>query len=327
MIDLSTQYMGLKLRNPLIAASSGLTNKVEHLKELNEKGIGAIVLKSIFEEQINAQAHQLFKQASAFDYAEAYDYIVNYSSAHAVDEYLNLIQQAKKIVTVPVIASINCYSLSEWTSYVKKVEQAGADGIELNIFILPSDPNLLSAEIEKQYLNIIDKVLEQTSIPVSIKLGYYFTDLARFVTQLSWKKIKGIVLFNRTYAPDIDIENLKVIAAHPFSTSHEVSLPLRWIALLSERVQCDFCASTGVHTHEDVIKLILAGAKAVQIASAFYQKGFDIIPDILKGVEEWMQRHGFNKLSDFRGKLSYHSTTNPAAYERIQFMKYFSNIE
>ncbi|MCX7697333.1 MAG: dihydroorotate dehydrogenase-like protein [Bacteroidales bacterium] len=327
MIDISTQYMGLRLRNPIIAGSSGLTSKIDQIIELDRKGIGAVVLKSIFEEQINVQAHHLFKQASSFDYSEAYDYIINYSSSRAVDEYLNLIQQAKNQASIPIIASINCYSLSEWTSYVKKVEQAGADGIELNIFILPSDPNLLSAEIEKQYFNVIDRVLEQTSIPLSIKLGYYFTDLARFVTQLSWKKIKGIVLFNRTYSPDIDIESMKVIAAHPFSTSQEATIPLRWIALLSERVQCDFCASTGVHTYEDVIKLLLAGAKAVQIVSAFYQKGSDIIPEILKGIEEWMKRHGFSKLNDFRGKLSYHSTINPAAYERIQFMKYFSNIE
>jgi dihydroorotate dehydrogenase (fumarate) len=328
MVDLSTQYMGLKLRNPLIAGSSGLTFKLDHLKEMEEKGIGAVVLKSIFEEQIEMQAQQLFKQAStAFDYTEAYDYITNYSSSQAVDEYLTLIRKAKENLSIPVIASINCYSLSQWVSYVKEIEKAGADGIELNIFILPSDPNLLAVEIEKQYYNIIDKVLEETQLPVAVKLGYYFTDLARFVTQLSWKKIKGLVLFNRTYSPDIDIENMQVVAANPFSTSHDVVLPLRWIALLSDRVQCDFCASTGVHKVEDAIKLILAGAKAVQLVSVLYQEGTEVIPTILKDMQTWMERHNFSKISDFRGKLSYHSSTNPAVYERIQFMKYFSGIE
>ena len=328
MANLETTYMGLKLKNPIIVGSSGLTNSVENVIEIAKEGAGAVVLKSLFEEQIKQAANQTFDQGDFSNYyPEAQDYIQNYSAENDVAIYLDLIKECKAKVDIPIIASINCMSDSEWINFAKKIEEAGADGLELNVFVLPSDPNKSSADNEKVYFDIIEKVTRIVSIPVAIKLSYYFSGLAKTMEMLSWTGIKSLVLFNRFFSPDIDINNFEIKTSNIFSTPSDLALSLRWVAMLSENVQCDIAASTGVHDGKAVIKQLLVGAKAVQIASVLYKKGFKEIPIMLKQINDWMAVKNFNTIDDFRGKMSLQKSNNPAAYERVQFMKHFSGIE
>ncbi len=330
MIDLSTSYLGLKLKNPVIAASSGLTSSVKNIVELEKNGVAAVVLKSLFEEQIRQEASSTYNTSShemPYAYAEAYDYISNYSKEHALTEYLTLIKESKKAVSIPVIASINCTSSHEWTSFASKIQHAGADALELNIFILPSDASRSGEENQNVYLDIIQQVQKHISIPLSIKISYYFSGLAQFALKLSWTGISGMVLFNRFFSPDINIDNFKVTATNVFSTPDELPISLRWIAMLSDKVHCDLAASTGIHDGTAVIKQLLAGARAVQCASTLYKNGFGRIGEMLVDIESWMVKHEFNKLGDFLGKMSFKEAENPAAYERVQFMKHFAGIE
>ncbi len=328
MINLESRYMGLKLRNPIVAGSSGLTNSVENIIELEKNGIAAVVLKSLFEEQIHYSAsHTLMHDEYKNLYPEAEDYIRNYTAENDIDSYLRLIESAKKAVNIPVIASINCISDAKWISYAKKIEAAGADGLELNVAVLPSDPNKESSENEKIYFDITRKITKELKIPVAIKLSSYFSGLAKTLTSLSWTDIKALVLFNRFYSPDIDIEHEEIKSSFVFSTPADIALPLRWIAMLSPIVECDIAASTGVHDGTGLIKMLLVGADVVQIASVLYQKGFREIGSMIDQLESWMDRHNYRNIDDFRGKLSVAKTENPAAYERIQFMKHFSGIE
>ena len=231
------------------------------------------------------------------------------------------------MVSIPIIASINCISWNEWINFAKQIEDAGADAIELNIFVLPSDPNKEGAENEATYFKVIEKILKVVTIPVSLKISYYFSSLAKTVVKLSWTGVKGIVLFNRFFSPDIDIENFELKTSHVFSTPAELAMPLRWIAMLSSKVHCDLAASTGIHDGHAAIKQLLAGAKAVQIASVLYKKGFKEIGIMLEQIENWMLRKNLNTLDDFVGKMSVQDIKNPADYERVQFMKHFSGIE
>ena len=329
MANLETTWLGLKLKNPIIAASSGLTNSVENIVELERNGVGAVVLKSLFEEQIAHEVNHTMEQGEFSNYyPEAEDYVRNYTRSNDLSVYLELIRTAKQIVKIPVIASINCVSDSDdWISFAKKIENAGADALELNIFILPSDPTKQGEENEKVYFDIAEKVTKEITIPVALKISYYFSGLAQFVTKLSWTNIKGIVLFNRFYSPDIDIDKMEVKSSFVFSDPSSVALPLRWIAMLSPHVKCDLAASTGVHDGEAVIKQLLAGAQVVQIASVLYKKGFTEIGEMTGQLEAWMKKKNFNSLEDFRGKLNTSEYDNPAAYERVQFMKHFSGIE
>jgi dihydroorotate dehydrogenase (fumarate) len=328
MADLSTSYMGLSLRNPIIAGSSGLTNSLENIIKLYEHGAGAIVLKSLFEEQIQAAVNKTFTQnENNYDYPEALDYITHYTRENDLERYLKLIRDAKSAVSIPVIASINCISASEWVTFAKNIQDAGADAIELNIFILPSDPRRKADHHEQVYIDILQSVMRQVKIPVSAKISYYFSGLTNMVLQLSWTGIAGLVLFNRFYSPDIDIDKFEITSGHVYSTPGENALTLRWIAMLSDKVQCDIAASTGIHDGESAIKQMLAGAKAVQIASVLYQKGFEQIGIITRDISDWMDRHEFATTNDFIGKMSFREAKNPASYERVQFMKHFAGIE
>lgn len=328
MANLSTRYMGLDLKNPIIVGSSGLTNSVENIKAFEDNGAAAVVLKSLFEEQINFMINKTMSQNEAANaYPEALDYISNYTRDNDVENYLKLIRDARSAVDIPVIASINCVSSYEWTSFARKIQEAGADGLELNVFIMPSDPKRVGEENEAVYFDILDKVKKQVSIPVAIKISHYFSGFANMALKLSWTGISGMVLFNRFFSPDIDIDKFKVTATHVFSTKEEMYQTLRWVAMLSGRVHCDLAASTGIHDGKAMIKQLLAGAKAVQIASVLYKKGFNTIGEMLKELEGWMGQHGFDSTSDFIGKMSLKETDNPAAYERVQFMKHFAGIE
>lgn len=328
MIDLTTTYMGLSLQSPVIVGSSGLTKKLENLEKIDKKGAGAVVLKSLFEEQIKLEIRKVFSYDEVQSaYTEADDYIRNYARAHTLNEYLHLIHEAKKRINIPVIASINCVSAEEWPAFAKEIEAAGADALELNVFILPSDTETEGLAYEQVYFEIIEKVKKLVNIPVALKISYYFSGLAGIAKKLSWTGIKGLVLFNRFFNPDIDIDNFKINASNLYSRPEEISTSLRWIAILAGKVQCDLCASTGVHDGKGVIKQVLAGANAVQVCSVLYKNGFDHL-DVMHGeMRDWMQKHDFTNLEQFRGLMSHKKSESPAAYHRVQFMKHFAGIE
>jgi dihydroorotate dehydrogenase (fumarate) len=328
MADLTTSYMGLTLRNPIIAGSSGLTDSVENIRKIYEHGAGAVVLKSLFEEQIHNAIHKTYSQSEDnYSYPEALDYISHYTRTNDLENYLKLIRESKSLVDIPIIASINCVSASEWVTFAKSIQDAGADALELNIFILPSDPRRKSDQHEQIYFEILQSVMKQVKIPVAAKISYYFSGLSNIALQLSWTGIKGLVLFNRFYSPDIDIDKFEVTSGNVFSTPGENALTLRWVAMLSDRIQCDIAASTGIHDGKSAIKQMLAGAKAVQVASVLYQKGFEQIGVMSAEINTWMEKHQFATTKDFIGKMSFKEVENPASYERVQFMKHFAGIE
>jgi len=328
MANLATTYMGLKIKSPLIIGSSGLTNSIENIEKFAKLGAGAIVLKSLFEEQIMHEVSYTLKQDPLTNaYPEAEDYIKNYTKQNSVNHYLDLIKEAKKKVNIPIIASINCTSANEWTSFAKSIEAAGADGLELNIFIMPSDINRSSTENEQLYFDIINKVEKETKLPISIKLSYHFSSLANTLEKLSWTGIKSLTLFNRFFSPDIDLDKMEVKPSFVFSKAEDLGISLRWIALLSNRVRCELSASTGVHSGEAVIKELLAGAQTVQVASVLYKEGIEFVSVILETIDKWMDKKGFADIDSFKGKLSVSKTASPGAYERVQFMKHFSGIE
>jgi len=245
----------------------------------------------------------------------------------SVTEYLDLIRKCKSDVSIPIIASINCVSSAEWISFAKKIQEAGADALEINIFVLPSDPKRSSEQNEKVYFDVAMAIVKEISIPVAFKVSYYFSGFAKTALKLSWTGIKGMVLFNRFFSPDIDIDKFEVTASNVFSTPDEISNSLRWVAMLSTRLHCDIAASTGVHDGAGVVKQLLAGAKAVQVTSTLYKNGGDVIPTMIEFLEKWMDKHSFKSTDEFIGKMSFKETTNPAAYERVQFMKHFAGIE
>lgn len=320
--------MGIKLKNPIIVGSSGLTNSVENLIQIEKNGAAAVVLKSLFEEQISYSASStLMENEYGNYYPEAEDYIKHYTRAADVERYLDFVKEAKSKISIPVIASINCVSTTEWIEFAKKVELAGADGLELNVFVLPSDLQKDSAKNEAVYFDIVKTIKKAVKIPVALKISYYFSALAKTINELSYTGIDGLVLFNRFYSPDFDIENLEVKPSYIFSNPSDLSQSLRWVAMLSDNINCDIAASTGVHDGRALIKQLLAGAKAVQIASVLYKKGFKEIGSMLETLENWMDRKNFTSIEEFSGRMSVKSGQNPAAYERVQFMKHFSGIE
>jgi dihydroorotate dehydrogenase (fumarate) len=329
MINLKTTYMGLQLKNPLIVSSSGLTNSVRKIKIIEEKGAGAVVLKSLFEEQISNEAKNLIgKESSNLNYPEAEDYIQTYVKGNSVSNYLTLIKEAKEAVSIPVIASINCVSSSDWTSFAKEIEKAGADAIELNVFIVPGDKNRSSTEYEDLYYNIFNAVKKEVTIPISMKIGIYFTNLFSVANRLNADGVDALVLFNRFYEPDIDINTMTIKSAQVLSSAGDIRKSLRWVGMLSDKIKgLDIAASTGIHDGEAAIKQLLAGATTVQICSTVYDHGFDQISTILEDISKWMKAKDFTSVSEFRGSLNYGSIPNPSLYERAQFMKYFSNTE
>jgi dihydroorotate dehydrogenase (fumarate) len=327
MVDLTTEYLGLKLKNPVIAGSSGLSATVKGVRELAENGAGAVVLKSIFEEEIMFEYDDIVQEAGRegvnLDQFDYYDYELK---SNKIERTINLIAESKKSVSVPVIASINCVYSHEWVSFAKQLEQAGADALELNMFFLPSDFDRTTEEKEQAYFRIIEKVQKQISIPLALKISYYFSNLGPMIQQLSDTGIAGLVLFNRFYSPDFDIDKFEVMSSNVFSSPSDLPISLRWIAIMAERVNCDLAASTGVHDGNALIKQILAGAAAVQVVSALYQRGKQHIGTMLKTLEAWMAQKGFENLAEFRGRMSQSRSSNPAAYERVQFMRYFGGI-
>lgn len=327
MIDLSTKYMGLTLRNPLIVASCSLVKTVEGVRNCADAGAGAIVLKSLFEEQIQSEVGDLKEYLWIYGHPEAIQYARGFRMALGPMEYLKLIEEAKSVVSIPIIASLNCITPKWWTSYAKQIEKAGADALELNISVMPSDPGRSSKEIEDLYFKIFEGVKTSVNIPIAVKIGPYFTSTARIAWELGRRGASALVLFNRFYQFDIDIEKLEPSPGYHFSSPQEINLPLRWIALLSGRVSCDLAASTGVHDGAGVIKMLLAGASAVQICSTLYLNGMEQIDRILKQLESWMKKHGSDSIEKIRGKLSQMESDRPELYERLQYIRALVGIE
>ncbi len=328
MANLETVYLGLKLKNPIVAASSEMTGSVDDIQKLEQAGAGAVVLKSLFEEEIQMEMEQMQQQMTGkpYIYPETMDYMDDPVEEDQVRKYLRLIKEAKSAVNIPIIASINCVSSQKWTYLASEIEKAGADAIELNMFILPTDFSRSSVDNEKIYHDVVNQVSSEIDIPVAAKVSYYFSDLGPALRRLSETRISGLTLFNRFFAPDIDIEEMKITSGHVLSSPSDIHLSLRWVAIMANRVECDIAATTGVHSGEDVVKQLLAGADVVQVASVLYRNGASYVAEMLKDLEAWMNKHKYKSVEDFRGRLAQEKSTNPAAWERAQFMRHFSHF-
>ncbi len=324
-MNLKTNYLGLTLRNPLIVSSSGLTDSLDKIKAAADYGAGAVVLKSIFEEQINYQANIL---TVGSDYPEASDYISYYTKTHSLDNYLKLIKSAKESTEIPVIPSINCITADDWINYAKNIEAAGADALEVNMFFLPLDKGTRPVKAEELYFKLVEKLRLTLKIPFAIKLSQRFTNLFYIIDQLYNRGANGVVLFNRFFEPDIDINSMNITPATVFSSPEEIRNVLRWIAMASAiNEKISLSASTGVHSGEDVLKCLLAGADTVQMCSVLYKEGHEYIKEVLASLESWMKANNFESIDEFRGKLNYKNFKDAKKYERSQFMKYFSAYE
>lgn len=324
-MNLSTTYMGLQLKNPFIVGSSRITGELKSIRQCIDAGASAIVLKSLFEEQINLEAESHVRNALGGDvyywFPEAKEHVIGLSVEANLEKYLEFIGTLKKESDVPIIASINCVTSEGWPKFATAIQEAGADAIELNIAIFPFNATQDSTDIEQRYVDILTAVKKQVTIPVSVKFGYYFTNLCSVANKLVDAGADGLVLFNRYFRPDIDIKTLGIVADNYLSNPTETNIPLRWIALMTgNKLNCDLVASTGVHSHEQVIKQILVGAKAVQLCSTLYINGNHYIRQIEDGLNKWMEENRFTSLDDFRGK-SLSSQTTDVSFERVQFMK------
>lgn len=325
MTDLKTTFAGLSLRNPIIISSSGLTNSVGKNKKLAEDGAGAIVLKSLFEEQIMMEADQLTDPA--FN-PEASEYLEEYLREHKLAEYLDLIRESKKVCPIPIIASINCYSDSEWTDFARNIEEAGADALEINILALQSDVQYEYGAFEQRHIDILRRIKKTVSIPVIMKLGDNLTNPVTLIDQLYANGAAAVVLFNRFYQPDINIEKLEHVSGDVFSTAANLATPLRWIGIASAAVgNIDYAASGGVADEESVVKAILAGASAVEVCSAIYQNTNAFIGQANRFLSAWMERKGFENINQFKGKLNIKDVQGINTFERTQFLKYFGKKE
>lgn len=312
------------MKSPIIVSSSGLTSSVDRIKKVAAAGAGAVVLKSLFEEQIN---FEILNISEGSDYPEAVDYIRTYARENSLDQYLNLIKSAKEAVDIPIMASINCVSASEWIDFAGRIEDAGADALELNIYFLPIEKDKNSSEYEKGYLHLVSEVKKRTTLPLIVKLGSGFTNITWMVNQIYMRGAAAVVLFNRFYAPDIDTDDMTFGSAEVLSTPAELRNTLRWIGIVSSQVdQIDLAASTGVHSGMAVVKQILAGATAVQVCSVLYRNGLDYIKDMITEMKKWMEKNHYASPGDFRGKMNYGSLDDPSVYERAQFMKFFSSM-
>ncbi len=323
MVKLTTKYLGLTLKSPLIVSSSRLTSTIENLNEAEENGAGAVVLKSLFEEQIN---HHISTMPSSSGFPEADDYIAFYTRSHSVNEYLTLIKNAKKRLGIPVIPSINCYSSKGWTDFARNIADAGADAIEINVFFMPLDRKSSASDSEKIYFELIEKIKATISVPVALKIGYRFSNILYMIDQFYMRGVEGVVLFNRFYEPDIDINKMEIVPASIFSNEGERRNVLRWIAMASAQdIKIDISASTGVRNGEDIVRYLLAGANTVQVCSVLYEKGIPFLKTMNQQIQAWMSANNFKNIDEFRGKLNWHNYEKPAVFERSQFMKYFSS--
>ena len=327
MPKLNCKYAGLQLKSPIIAGSSALSNNIKNIIELERQGAGAVVLKSLFEEEILGEHNKMLQDATGTNAdIENLDYLDYRIKDETLTQYTNLISEAKKKTQLPIIGSINCVSPGEWIHFAHTIENAGADALEINLFI-PASSGESEKDIEEKHIQVVQEAIANTSLPIIVKISHYFADLGGIIKRLSVSGISGLVLFNRFYMPDIDIKTETVVSENIFSEPSDIGISLRWIALSANKVECDLAASTGVHNARGAIKQLLAGASAVQVVSALYKHGADAVKMINEGLLLFMKEKGYENISDFKGKLSYGKNMNAGLFERVQFMKYFSNKE
>ncbi len=330
MIDLTTTYMGLTLKNPLVPSASPMSKSLDNMKRLEDHGAAAIVLYSLFEEQIEHESKELnhYLTYGAESYAEATSYFPDLGEYNlGPDQYLNHIRKAKAALSIPVIASLNGISKGGWTRYAKLMEDAGADGIELNVYHVPTDSFISSGAVEQMYLDLVREVKASVQIPVAVKLMHFFSSIPFMAAQLDRAGADALVMFNRFYQPDIDLENLEVITNLTLSSSYELRLRLRWVAILFGQIKADLAVTGGVHTAADVVKSMMAGAKAAQMASVLLHNGPAILSDILVDLQRWLESHEYESIKQMQGSMSQRNVANPAAFERANYMKVLQSFE
>jgi dihydroorotate dehydrogenase (fumarate) len=323
-MDLSTSYLGLTLKNPIVPSASPLSRSLDTMKRLEDAGASAIVLYSLFEEQIEHESAELnhYLRYGTESFAEALSYFPQTEEYHlGPDEYVEHVRKAKEAIRIPVIGSINGISTGGWTEYARKIQQAGADALELNVYYIPTDPRLTGAEVDQRYLQVLKAVKGAVTIPVAMKLSPFFSSFAGLAQQLAGARADGLVLFNRFYQPDIDLEKLEVKPEVTLSDPSTIRLPLRWIAILYGRVKASLAATSGVHSAEDVLKLLMAGADVTMMCSALLKHGPAHIRRVLTDMEQWMTQHEYESVRQMKGSMSQKSVADPSAFERANYMK------
>ena len=323
-MDLRTTYMGLSLNSPIVVSACTLSEDVNNILRMEDAGAGAVVLFSLFEEQIQREYRQYEKAVAATSnvFAEASDYFPDLDEYHVgTSQYLDLIRRAKARVDIPIIASLNATTPEGWVEYAHQMVEAGADGLEINVFWIPADPRLSSEQVEQRYVDIIKAVKKHVDIPVAIKLNPYFSAMGAMAQRLYYAGADGLVLFNRFYQPDFDIRKLRVLSDLQYSAPNEIRLPLLWIAILYGRVPVSLAATTGVQGAEEVIKYLLAGADVAMTASSLYKYGIDHLRVITGDLLAWMKEMGFNSIDAFKGAMSQQHVSDPTAYERANYIK------
>lgn len=323
-MNLSTTYLGLDLAHPIVPSASPLSSTLDGVRQLEDAGASAIVLPSLFEEQLEGELHLTdhYVNRGANSQAETLSYFPDldtYSTGPGA--YLNLIRQAKESIAVPIIGSLNCVAEGSWIEFAKSIEEAGADALELNIYFLATGSYMDSVTIEEQYVDIVRSIKEEISIPLSVKLGPYFSAFAHIARRFHSAGASGLVLFNRFYQPDFDIEKMEVLPNLAYSTPNELRLPLRWVSILHKRVPLDYAITSGVHSYTDVIKGILAGANVTMLASELLANGVNRIGEIRRDLDIWLDEHEYGSLEEISGMLSQSKVSNPEAFERANYMK------
>jgi dihydroorotate dehydrogenase (fumarate) len=324
MSDLSTSYLGLSLKNPLVVSPSPLCEDLGAIRKMEDAGASAVVLHSLFEEQLTLDSQDLdrFLTSGTESFAEALSYFPDMGQFKLGPEaYLEHIQKAKKAVKIPIIGSLNGVSTGGWVSFAKKIEQAGADALELNVYYIATDPDMSGAQVEQMYADLVRDVRGSLKIPIAVKLGPYFSSMASVARRLDQAGANGLVLFNRFYQPDFDLEKLEVIPNLDLSRSEELRLRLCWVAILSGRIKADMAITGGVHTAEDVIKSMMAGAKVAMMTSALLKSGIEHLKTVREGVEAWMEKHEYASIRQMQGSMSQKSVAEPAAFVRANYMK------
>ncbi|MBE2278891.1 MAG: dihydroorotate dehydrogenase-like protein [Ignavibacteriaceae bacterium] len=329
-MDLSTNYLGLQLKNPIVPSAGPVSQEVASVKRLEDAGAAAVVLYSLFEEQIEAEALELLHYTTHYNesYAEATNYFpqdIEYKAGP--EEYLNLIRKCKEQCEIPIIASLNGSSTGGWIKYAKKIEEAGADALELNIYLLPTDFNRSGQQIEQVYIDVVKEVKRAVNMKVAVKLSPFFSSFAWMADQLDRAGADGLVLFNRFYQPDIDLDTLDVVPNVLLSTPMAMRLPLRWVGILYGRLNCDLAATSGIYSEKDVIKMIMAGAKITQMLSSIIKFGPNHISDVLTKMRFWMEANEYASVEMMRGSMSYINVADPSKFERANYMKVISSVK
>jgi dihydroorotate dehydrogenase (fumarate) len=330
MIDLSTEYLGLKLRTPLVPSASPLSQEISSIKRLEDAGAPAVVLYSLFEEQLRQESleldHRLAEHSESF--AESTSFFPQAAEFHLGPEgYLEHIRKAKEAVRIPIIASLNGTTVGGWTRYAREIQQAGADALECNIYYIPTDPNLSATQVEQTYIEIVSAVKSSVTIPVAVKLSPFFSSLANVAKRLDMTGVNGLVLFNRFYQPDVDLEDLEIKPNVLLSTPQALRLPLTWIGILYGRLKAGLAASSGVHEPQDVIKLLMVGATVTMLCSTLLRNGINHIRYIEQGLREWMEKHEYESVQQMRGSMSQIHCADPGAFERAQYMRAVKGIQ